>query len=137
MNRGSIPGKVLTVGGLARTTGASVRSLRHYDAHGLLAATRQANGYRVFPPAAVARVRQIQRLLATGFNLAEIRAFPECMLLVEGAGACPQTIGVQRQRLAQIERQIADLEGRRARLRTMLANGRLPSRRTSSQPKAV
>ena len=117
---------MLTVGSLARATGASVRSLHHYDAHGLLASTRRANGYRVFPPATVARVRQIRRLLATGFNLAEIRAFPDCMRLVEGAGACPQTLGTQRKRLAQLERQIVDLERRRARLRKMLAEGRLP-----------
>ena len=137
MNHGVTPDESLTVGGLARVTGASVRSLRHYDAHGLLASARRSNGYRVFPSASVVRVRQIQRLLATGFNLAEIRAFPDCMRLVEGAGACPQTVGTQRKRLAQIERQIADLERRRARLRAMLAEGQLPSPRSSSKAKAV
>ena len=117
------PTKVLTIGNLARETGASVRSLRHYDAHGLLRSTRRVNGYRVFAPAAIAQVRQVRRLLAAGFSVAEIRTFPTCMLLVVGGGVCPQTAATQRRRLALLERQITDLERRRARLRRMLTEG--------------
>ncbi|WP_413729198.1 MerR family transcriptional regulator [Sodalis sp. RH22] len=116
----------LTVGQLARATGASVRSIRHYDEQGLLTSIRTCNGYRSFPPAAVAQVRQIQRMIATGFSLAEIRAFPDCMRMIEGASACPQTTEVQRKRLDSIERQIADLERRRARLLKTLAEGVIP-----------
>ncbi|ASR42242.1 MerR family transcriptional regulator [Xanthomonas citri pv. mangiferaeindicae] len=120
------PAASLTIGALSRQTGASQRSLRHYDAHGLLASTRADNGYRRFAPIAATQVRQIQRLIAAGFNLAEIRAFPDCMRLVEGAAACPQTTAMQQARLAEIERQIADLERRRARLRQMLTEGVAP-----------
>jgi MerR family transcriptional regulator, copper efflux regulator len=115
-----------TIGQLARETGASVRSLRHYDEHGLLTSTRTSNGYRVFPPEAIPQVRQIQRLIATGFSLAEIRSFPDCMRLIEGAAFCTQTTEAQRQRLASIERQIAELERRRARLLKTLADGVAP-----------
>lgn len=118
--------KGLTIGALARGTGVSVRSLRHYDAQGLLASGRRSNGYRFFAPAAVVQVRQIQRLLATGFSLAEICSFPDCMRLIEGVRACPQTAELQRRRLAEIERQIADLERRRTRLRKMLSAGANP-----------
>lgn len=117
------PSAPLSIGALSRQTGASIRSLRHYDDHGLLASNRAANGYRVFPPGAVARVRQIQRLIASGFSLAEICAFPDCMLMIEGAAMCPETTPAQRRRLEQIERQIADLERRRTRLLAMLAEG--------------
>lgn len=116
----------LSIGELARQTGASVRSIRHYDEHGLLASTRACNGYRAFPAAAVTQVRQIQRMIATGFSLAEIRAFPDCMRMIEGAGMCPETTTVQRKRLASIERQIADLEVRRARLLRTLLEGVIP-----------
>jgi DNA-binding transcriptional MerR regulator len=116
----------LSVGELACRTGVSVRSIRHYDEHGLLTSTRADNGYRVFPAAAVSQVKQIQRLIATGFSLAEIRTFPCCILMVEGAGICPETTPAQRKRLAAIERQIADLERRRARLLKMLTEGRVP-----------
>lgn len=111
----------LTVGELARQTGASVRSIRHYDEQGLLKSQRAANGYRIFHQDAVTQVRQIQRLIATGFGLAEIRSFPSCMRLIEGAAMCPETAPAQRKRLADIERQIAELEHRRARLLDMLA----------------
>ncbi|QDS14480.1 MerR family transcriptional regulator [Xanthomonas arboricola] len=113
----------LSIGALALQTGASVRSLRHYDAHGLLTSSRSANGYRVFPAACVAQVRQIQRLIATGFSLDDILGFPDCMRLVEGAQMCPETAQAHRARLQLIERQLADLERRRARLLETLAQG--------------
>lgn len=116
----------LTIGALAKETGASVRSIRHYDEHGLLTSVRASNGYRVFPRAAVTQVRQIQRMIATGFSIADIRAFPDCMRMIEGANACSQTSDVQRTRLASIERQIADLERRRARLLKTLNEGIVP-----------
>lgn len=112
---------LLSVGELARATGASARSIRHYDDNGLLSSSRAGNGYRVFPLSAVTQVRQIQRLIASGFSLAEIRGFPDCMRRMEGAPSCPETRDAQRRRLASIERQIAELEQRRARLRSMLA----------------
>lgn len=118
--------RVLGIGELARETGASVRAIRHYDAHGLLTSVRAENGYRAFPPAAIAQVRQIRRLIATGFSLAEIQAFPDCMLLVEGAAMCPETSAAQRARLGDIDRQIAELERRRARLLKTLSEGVAP-----------
>lgn len=114
----------LSIGELAHRTGASLRSIRHYDEHGLLASVRAENGYRRFPGAAVTQVKQIQRLIAAGFSLAEIRGFPDCMRLIEGAAMCPETTPAQRKRLAEVERQIADLEQRRARLLAMLTEAR-------------
>ena len=116
----------LSIGELAHRTGASLRSIRHYDEHGLLASVRADNGYRRFPGAAVTQVKQIQRLIAAGFSLAEIRGFPDCMRMIEGAAMCPETTPAQRKRLAEVERQIADLEQRRARLLAMLTEARPP-----------
>jgi MerR family copper efflux transcriptional regulator len=122
----SVPKQLLAIGELARETGASVRSIRYYDGHGLLTSIRAANGYRAFPCAAITQVRQIQRMIATGFTLADIRAFPDCMRMIEGARSCTETTAAQRRRLDSIERQIADLERRRARLRRTLAEGIIP-----------
>ncbi|WP_024557968.1 MerR family transcriptional regulator [Franconibacter pulveris 1160] len=113
----------LSIGELAKATGVSVRAIRHYDRHGLVSATRACNGYRYFPEQALTQVRQIQRLIAMGFSIEEIRGFPDCMRLIEGAAFCPQTQPVQYQRLAAIERQIAELERRRARLLKTLSQG--------------
>ncbi|AJZ58673.1 merR regulatory family protein [Paraburkholderia fungorum] len=121
-----LPTIALTIGELSQRTGASVRSIRHYDEHGLLASVRASNGYRMFPDKAVAQVRQIQRMIATGFTIEDIRGFPDCMLLIEGARSCDQITDVQRQRLAAIDRQIADLERRRTRLIKTLSEGAVP-----------
>ena len=121
-----LPTIALTIGELSQRTGASVRSIRHYDEHGLLASVRASNGYRMFPDKAVAQVRQIQRMIATGFTIEDIRGFPDCMLLIEGARSCDQITDVQRQRLAAIDRQIADLERRRTRLIKTLSEGVVP-----------
>jgi MerR family copper efflux transcriptional regulator len=126
MNHSLTPNQ-LTIGELALQTGASVRSIRHYDEHGLLTSIRASNNYRTFPIAAITQVRQIQRMIATGFSLEDIRSFPDCMLMIEGAMSCPETSDAQRRRLAAIERQIVDLERRRARLLRTLAEGAVPA----------
>lgn len=118
--------KLLGIGELAKSTGASVRSIRHYDERGLLASVRAENGYRLFPEKAITQVRQIQRFIAAGFTIEDIRGFPDCMRMIEGAVACEQTTAAQRERLLLIERQIAELERRRARLLKMLNEGRTP-----------
>lgn len=106
----------LRIGRLSRETGASIRSIRHYDAHDLLDSSRSENGYRVFSVIAITQVKQIQRLIASGFNLDEISTFPECMRLKEGAAFCPETRATQRERLAKIEDRIADLQAIRKEL---------------------
>ncbi|CAI0795892.1 Copper export regulator [Serratia rubidaea] len=119
----------LSIGELAQKTGVSVRAIRHYDAKGLVASARGENGYRYFSERAIVQVRQIRRLITIGFSIAEIRAFPDCMLLVEGAAFCPETQALQYQRLADIERQIEELEQRRAQLMATLAGA--PARKSA------
>jgi len=110
---------LMKIGELAEASGVSVRSIRHYDQHGMLASSRSGNGYRAFQPVSVNQVKQIQRLIAAGFSLEEIRSFPECMLLIEGALACPETSETQRKRLAILDKQIEMLNKQRSRLRAM------------------
>lgn len=112
--------KSLSIGELAKMTGASIRAIRHYDEQGLLASSRLDNGYRVFSELAVTQVKQLRRFIDAGFNLDEIKNFPECMLIIDGALACPETKGAQRARLVAIDKQITELEHRRLRLRAML-----------------
>ncbi len=111
---------LMKIGELAEASGVSVRSIRHYDQHGMLASSRSGNGYRAFQPVSVNQVKQIQRLITAGFSLEEIRSFPECMLLIEGALACPDTSETQRKRLAILDKQIEMLSKQRSRLRAML-----------------
>ncbi len=92
------------VGEVARATGLSVRTLRHYDALGLVRpAERTAAGYREYSADDVRRVYCVRSLQGLGLSLVEIRG-----LLEDSARDLPAL--VQR----QIER--ADLEIRAATL---------------------
>ncbi|MEO1060143.1 MAG: MerR family transcriptional regulator [Actinomycetota bacterium] len=69
----------MRIGELADRTGASVRSIRHYEARGLLDATRTDAGQRVFDESAVERVRTIRMLLAGGLNVRTIGELLPCL----------------------------------------------------------
>ncbi|HWP17763.1 MAG TPA: MerR family transcriptional regulator [Burkholderiaceae bacterium] len=120
------PSPLLSIGALARETGVSVRSIRHYEAQGILSSIRASNGYRLFPHSAVTQVRRIQQMTATGFSVSDIRSFPECMRVIEGARNCSEADSVARRRLASIERQLDGLERRPARLLRPLTDGVIP-----------
>lgn len=63
-----------SIGEMARRAGVSVRTLRHYDAIGLLSpAGVMASGYRRYDAAALARLEQILFFRELGFPLAQIR----------------------------------------------------------------
>ena len=71
---------------VARATGVSTDTLRHYERLGLLPAVhRTASGYRRYAPAAVARVEMIQRALVMGFSLRDLKR----VLAVRDAGGAP------------------------------------------------
>jgi DNA-binding transcriptional MerR regulator len=63
----------LRSGELARLTGLSPDTIRHYESVGVLPAPhRTAAGYRVYAHDAVDRVLLVQRALQLGFTLAEL-----------------------------------------------------------------
>ncbi|WP_213813987.1 MerR family transcriptional regulator [Glaciihabitans sp. dw_435] len=57
----------MRIGQLSRETKTSPRSLRYYEELGLIATTRQPNGYREYSEATVDTVRTIRTLLDLGF----------------------------------------------------------------------
>lgn len=107
----------MKIGDVARRTGASVRSIRHYEKVGLIRATRDENGYRDFDDADVLLVRRIGRMIRLGFTTEEIATFLDCIVDDPAeVTACPTVAAAHRLKLAAIERQIADLESRREKL---------------------
>lgn len=63
-----------TINQLARLAGISTRTLRHYEAEGLLSPVRtQSNGYRVYGQAEVERLQQILFYRELDIPLSEIR----------------------------------------------------------------
>lgn len=113
----------MRIGELARRTGASPRSLRHYERAGLLAAGRTANGYRDYDPVAVERVRTIRTLLDHGFGLRDARGLLPCLeRRPPGAPPCAAALEGYARRVRELDRRIAELAAVRDRARAGLAS---------------
>jgi DNA-binding transcriptional MerR regulator len=115
-----VTAKGLRSGELARAAGVSADTLRHYEKLGLLAEPERAdNGYRAYPPDALARVRLIQGGLAIGFTLAELATF--LGLRDSGRAPCRRVRAAAGERLAEVESRIDELCRFREDLRRALA----------------
>ncbi|MFD4873291.1 MerR family transcriptional regulator [Streptomyces sp. NPDC058420] len=102
----------MRIGELARRTGVSERSLRYYEAQGLLAAGRTAGGHRDYPDAAVDRVVLIQELYAAGLHSPRIASLLPCMRDADGGPsevATPRLVADLTEERDRIDRMIADL----------------------------
>ena len=69
----------MLIGELSRRTGTSTRSLRYYEAQGLLESSRGANGYREYDEGSVLTVRQVRALLDAGLSTEVIRDVLPCV----------------------------------------------------------
>jgi MerR family transcriptional regulator, copper efflux regulator len=104
---------------LARLTGVSTDTLRHYERKGVLGIpARSQGGYRLYPPEAVGRVRLVRRALAIGFTLRDLAA-----VLSErdrGGAPCRNVRALVAERLSELETRLADLAELRDELRLLL-----------------
>jgi DNA-binding transcriptional MerR regulator len=106
---------------LARQAGVSADTLRHYERKGVLPRPpRSANGYRRYPPEALARVQLIRRALTIGFRLDEL-----ARVLKErdaGGAPCRKVRAVVASRLADLEQRLVQLTTLRDDLHALLAD---------------
>jgi DNA-binding transcriptional MerR regulator len=104
---------------LARLTGVSTDTLRHYERKGVLGIpARSQGGYRRYPPEAVAHVRLVRRALAIGFTLKDLAA-----VLSErnrGGTPCHTVRTLVADRLAELETRLLDLTELRDELQVLL-----------------
>ena len=112
----------MLIGELATRAGTSTRTLRYYEQHGLLRASRDARGYRCYDDAELRVVREIRTLLGSGFALDDIRPFVACLRAGNPAGhVCPDSVAVLRRKLAEVDAYLDQLSAVRERLRGQLA----------------
>jgi DNA-binding transcriptional MerR regulator len=104
---------------VARATGVSTDTLRHYEREGLLPRVRRtAAGYREYSAATVQRVLLIQRALVIGFSLAALKR----VLTVRdrGGAPCRNVRDLIDERLQALDRRIDELLALRDELRGIL-----------------
>jgi DNA-binding transcriptional MerR regulator len=112
----------MLIGELAARAGTSTRTLRYYEQHGLVRASRDARGYRCYDDTELRVVREIRSLLDSGFALDDIRPFVACLRAGNEAGhVCPDAVAVLRRKLAEVDGVIDQLATVRARLHHQLA----------------
>ncbi|MFI6524334.1 MerR family transcriptional regulator [Streptomyces uncialis] len=98
----------MLIGELARRTEVSKRSLRYYEAQGLLSAARGVNGYREYDEESQATVRRVRTLLDAGLSTEVIRELLPCAR-GEGAGFAFELCGEVREVLG---RELASTDAR-------------------------
>ena len=108
----------MKIGELAARSGVAPSTIRFYEASGLLpAASRGANGYRLYAADALRQLLMIQTAQRLGFPLDAVRG-----VLASGAGL-PHELILQKlnARLTEIDTLQAELAAQRQQVETMLA----------------
>lgn len=124
----------MRIGTLARLTGLSTDTLRHYERKGLLSARRSSNGYRKYPPEAVDRVRLVQRALSVGFTLDELARV--LRVREQGGAPCREVRELAAAKLESMEEQLHDLIALRDQLAALLTSWDAQLARTPKGKKA-
>ncbi|MGF1473878.1 MAG: MerR family transcriptional regulator [Rubrobacteraceae bacterium] len=106
----------LTIGEVAKLTGVTTKTVRHYHRIGLLAEPeRSQGGYRLYGPDELLRLQRIRQLRSFGLALGRIKKIlgdPE-----DGRTLRESLVALHREVSAEIEK----LEGRRQRIEELLA----------------
>jgi len=99
----------MRIGTAAEQAGVNVQTLRYYERRGLLPrAPRRLSGYREFPEDAVHVVKFVKRAQDLGFTLDEIDTL--LRLRRDRRRDRARVRAVAAQRIAQIDRKLAELE---------------------------
>ncbi len=81
--------QTMTIGKAAREAGVNIETIRFYERRGLIERPPKGNGYRVYSPGEVARIRFIKEAQQIGFSLSEIGCGPTRRRTVRRCGAKP------------------------------------------------
>ena len=126
----------LRSGELARLTGVSADTLRHYERLGILPTSQRTNGgYRVFPTSAVERVQLAQRALQLGFSLKELS---EILRNRDSGGVpCHRVLKQTEEKLHLLGQRIRELQQTQEYMRKLVRDWRKKLRHTPPGSKAM
>jgi DNA-binding transcriptional MerR regulator len=118
MSKKGLKNELYRSGQLARITGVSADTLRHYERKGLLKPRRSPNGYREYPHQSVDRVMLIRNALAIGFGLDDLAL----ILKIRDAGGAPcrKVYAMAAAKLQELETLLLEMTKLRDGLRGLL-----------------
>ena len=115
----------MRIGELSRRTGVSPRSLRYYEAQGLLTSTRSDAGQRHYSDAEVQRVSLIRQLFEAGLSSRVIAMVLPCVETPADPGVVEFAFATMKRERDRIDAEIAHLAETRDALDVLLsANSR-------------
>jgi DNA-binding transcriptional MerR regulator len=114
-----VESRALRIGEVARRTGISPDTLRHYERHGLIPKPKRTSaGYRMFAPEVIERVRLIRSALSVGFTIRELsRIF---RIRDRGGVPCADVRSLAALKLDQLEKRIGEMQELRLKLRGLI-----------------
>ena len=113
----------MKIGQLAERTGVSTKAIRYYEQIGVLPEPKRAhNGYRAYDPGAAERIAFIQDAQSAGLSLLEIQMILE--LRDGGESTCGHVIATLETHLAELDRQLEELNRTRRRLTDIITRAR-------------
>lgn len=113
----------LLIGEVAARTGVSRKALRLYEEAGILPAPRRtAAGYRIYGQETLALLAFITQARRLGFRLDEIKGIAQ--IKRSGRVPCSHVLDLVRQKVADLDRAVADLTEVRRGLQELLRSWR-------------
>jgi len=109
----------LLIGEVASRSGVSRKALRLYERTGILPASRRmTTGYRVYGPETLSTLDFVAQARRLGFRLDEIKEVVQ--IRRSGRCPCPHVLDLVRQKVAELDRTLADLTEVRRGLQELL-----------------
>jgi len=101
----------LTIGAVAQQTGVPARTIRFYEAQGLLPPPRRTgSGYRLYSPQDVRRIRLVRQLRLLGLSLPKVQELAGQAFASTCSDYAMQVFALIEHQRAEIARQICELE---------------------------
>ncbi len=109
----------LRIGEVGARAGLNPRTLRYYEALGLLPSPfREANGYRRYPPETLGLLAFIRQAQGLGFTLGEIKEI--LSIRRRGEVPCRHVRSLLQAKVVELDKKLADLHALRRRIRQSL-----------------
>jgi len=111
--------QAMTIGKAARKAGVNIETVRFYERRGLVERPPKGNGYRIYSPEEVARIRFVKEAQQIGFSLSEIGDL--LALRADPAADCAEVRNQAAAKLDEVNRKIEQLQAVGAALEMLIA----------------